>query len=86
MLNAGVLTFQEIAYKVVALYQRRGKPKAGTDWRDIAMLLLTFPDLKVDLGPVNEELMTLNAAPEIFNAWRNLVQQPIQPVDDDDDF
>jgi hypothetical protein len=31
-----------------AFHQRRGKPKSGTDWRDIAMLLLAFPDLKVD--------------------------------------
>jgi molybdopterin converting factor small subunit len=74
-----------IAYKVVALHQRRGKPKAGTDWRDVAMLLLTFPDLKVDPGPVTKELMALNAAPEVFVAWQDLVQQPIQPVDDDDD-
>ena len=35
-----------IAQKVIAFYKRRGKPKAGTDWRDIAMLLLTFPEFK----------------------------------------
>src|SRR5712692_6577905 len=31
-----------IAGKVAAYTQRRGKPKAGSDWRDLAMLLLTF--------------------------------------------
>src|SRR5436190_2850 len=32
-----------IASKVVSYHQRRGKPKAGTDWRDLALLMLTFP-------------------------------------------
>jgi hypothetical protein len=27
-----------IASKVIAFHQRRGKPKSGTDWRDIALL------------------------------------------------
>jgi len=75
-----------VAYKVVALHQRRGQPKAGTDWRDIAMLLLTFPDLKADPGPVTKELLALTAEPEIFRVWQDLVQQPIQPVNDDDEF
>src|SRR5258708_2280861 len=35
-----------IAHKVIAYHARRGQPKAGTDWRDLAMLLLTFPELK----------------------------------------
>jgi len=40
------------ASKVIAYQQRRGQPKSGTDWRDLALLLLTFPDLKRDAGPV----------------------------------
>lgn len=38
---AGVLVMapaELIASKVISYYRRRGKPKAGTDWRDIAML------------------------------------------------
>ena len=35
-----------LAQKVIAYRRRQGKPKAGTDWRDIAMLLLAFPALK----------------------------------------
>ncbi|HEX6384048.1 MAG TPA: nucleotidyl transferase AbiEii/AbiGii toxin family protein [Anaerolineae bacterium] len=35
-----------IASKVISYYQRQGKPKSGTDWRDLAMLLLAFPELK----------------------------------------
>jgi len=75
-----------IALKVIAFYQRRGKPKAGTDWRDIAMLLLEFPELKVHPGPITEQLITENAKPEILSVWQDLVQQDIQQVEEDDDF
>ena len=43
-----------IAQKVISYHARRGQPKAGTDWRDLAMLLLTFPELKQDEGSVSE--------------------------------
>src|SRR5437588_4290349 len=43
-----------IAGKVSAWVRRRGKPKAGSDWRDLAVLLLTFPELKREEGPVME--------------------------------
>jgi hypothetical protein len=75
-----------IAHKVIAFHQRRGKPKSGTDWRDIAMLLLTFPDLKADPSPVTQQLTEANASPEVMSVWRELVQQEIQPVEEDDDF
>ncbi len=45
-----------IASKVTSFYQRRGKPKSGTDWRDLAMRLLAFPELKRDSGPVTDLL------------------------------
>ena len=75
-----------IAYKVVAYHQRRGHPKAGTDWRDLAMLLLTFPDLKRDPGPVTERLQAMSAAPDVLAVWKELVAQEIKPADEDDEF
>ena len=39
-----------IARKVISYHSRRGQPKSGTDWRDLAMLLLAFPDLKKESG------------------------------------
>ncbi|PSR18208.1 hypothetical protein C8255_08610 [filamentous cyanobacterium CCP3] len=75
-----------IAQKVIAFYQRRGKPKSGTDWRDIAMLLLAFPELKADAGPVTQQLVAANASSEILAVWHDLVHQTIQPVEEDDDF
>lgn len=75
-----------VASKLVAYHSRRKKPKAGTDWRDLAMLLLTFPKLKVRQGDVEESLLALDASPEIIEAWRELVDQDIQPEEEDDEF
>jgi hypothetical protein len=82
-----VLTPPElIAHKVISYNARRGKPKAGTDWRDLAMLLLTFPELKSESGPVNETLRALDANEEVMTEWRDLVAQVIGFPDDDSEF
>jgi hypothetical protein len=72
-----------ISEKVAALNQRRGKPKAGTDWRDLALLLLTFPELKTEEGPVAERLRAAGASEAVMSAWRDLVAQEIAPDDED---
>jgi hypothetical protein len=73
-----------LASKVIAFHQRRGKPKSGTDWRDIAMLLLKFPELKHSSGPVMDCLREVGADSAVLTVWQELVSQPIQPLDDDD--
>jgi hypothetical protein len=75
-----------IASKVIAYHLRRGKPKSGTDWRDLAMLLLKFPELKRDPGPVSDCLRTAGANPGALAVWQELVVQKIQPADEDDEF
>jgi hypothetical protein len=75
-----------IAGKVIAYQQRKGKPKSGTDWRDIAMLLLRFPNLKVEDGPVRDRLLAARADSAVLTAWREIVAQAISPEDDDDEF
>jgi hypothetical protein len=75
-----------IASKVIAYHQRRGKPKSGTDWRDLAMLLLTFPELKHDLGPVADCLRAAGADPAVLTVWTEIVAQEIQPADEEDEF
>lgn len=75
-----------IALKVIAYHLRRGQPKSGTDWRDIAMLLLAFPDLKQERGLVLERLNAENAGEEILKLWQVLVNQEIQTTDDDGEF
>jgi hypothetical protein len=75
-----------IASKVISYHQRRGTPKSGTDWRDLAMLLLTFPELKCDPGPVTDRLLAANVDAAILDVWRELVQQEIQMADEEDEF
>lgn len=75
-----------IALKVIAYHLRRGQPKSGTDWRDIAMLLLAFPDLKRSDGLVVERLRAENAGEEVMMLWQELVDQEIQTTDEDDEF
>jgi len=75
-----------IAGKISALTRRRGKPKAGTDWRDLANLLLTFPELKQEEGPVAERLRAAGADETIMAAWKDVVAQEILPEDEDEKF
>ncbi len=75
-----------VAWKVIAYHSRRGKPKAGTDWRDIAMLLLKFPELKVVEGAVRDRLVVAQASAEMMQVWEALVAQEILAIDEDDDF
>ena len=75
-----------IALKVIAYHQRQGQPKSGTDWRDLAMLLLAFPELKQYDGLVMERLKAENAVENVFNLWQDLVKQDIQTTDEEDEF
>jgi hypothetical protein len=75
-----------IAGKINAFVSRRGKPKAGTDWRDLAMLLLTFPELKREQGPVAERLRAAGAEEKVLAAWKELVAAEILPEDEDGEF
>ena len=75
-----------IARKVMSLHSRRGQPKSGTDWRDVAMLFLAFPDLKNESGPVSKILSALGATEEEMKTWREVVHQEISEPDDDAEF
>jgi hypothetical protein len=75
-----------IARKVMAYHQRRGQPKSGTDWRDLALLLLKFPDLKRAPGPVTDCLQAAGADPAVLTVWQELVAQEILPEDEEEEF
>ncbi|MBM4424629.1 MAG: nucleotidyl transferase AbiEii/AbiGii toxin family protein [Chloroflexi bacterium] len=75
-----------IALKVMALHHRRGQPKSGTDWRDVAMLLLTFPEFKQEKGWVADRLATLGASAEVMAAWKELASQEFEPPEEDGEF
>jgi len=75
-----------IARKVIAYHKRRGQPKSGTDLRDLMMLLLRFPELKSDTGPVIDRLKAAKADSMIMSVWKDLVKQEIKLPKEDDKF
>ncbi len=86
---AGVLVMAPvdlIAAKIVAYHQRRGHPKSGTDWRDLAMLLLTFPELKHNPDAVTGRLQAMGVTLEVVKVWQTFAAQEIKPLDEDDEF
>jgi len=75
-----------IALKVAAYHTRRGNPKAFLDRRDLAVLLLAFPDLKTESGAVEDSLKSLGVSEQVLNSWRELVAEEIRPVGDEEEF
>jgi len=75
-----------VASKVFAYHRRKGTPKAGTDWRDIAVLLLAFPALKAAAGPVRQRLDAAGADADALATWNEIVAQEITAEDEDDEF
>lgn len=75
-----------IALKAVSYHTRKGKPKSFLDRRDLAMLLLAFPDLKTESGPVESSLKSLGVSEGVMNFWRELVSEEIQESSDEEEF
>lgn len=72
-----------IASKVISYHARRGKPKSGTDWRDLGFLLLRFPELKEKVSSVLREK---NVGEAILKTWSEIETQDFQIEDDDEDL
>lgn len=75
-----------IAGKVISYFNRQGQPKAWSDRRDLAVLLLEFPALKQETGPVLGILQERCVDPAIVQTWHELVKQEIKPSKEDSDF
>ncbi|MBA3769849.1 MAG: nucleotidyl transferase AbiEii/AbiGii toxin family protein [Blastocatellia bacterium] len=73
-----------IASKVISYDSRRGKPKSGTDWRDLAILLNGSPELKKSDGEVADILHSLGAPNSALTFWNDLIEQDLSEDDDDD--
>lgn len=72
-----------IASKVISFHSRKGKPKAGTDYRDLGMLLLRFPELK---EKVSESLQSKNVGRAVLETWAEVANQDFQLEDEDEDL
>ncbi|MGI8812682.1 MAG: nucleotidyl transferase AbiEii/AbiGii toxin family protein [Pyrinomonadaceae bacterium] len=82
-----VLTPVELVLSKILSYEsRRGKPKSGTDWRDLAMLLVKFPELKVAYGEVSKALSERNATPFAIEFWNDLIRHDFSTDDEDSDL
>ncbi len=75
-----------IAAKVIACCRRRGSPKSYTDRRDMAELLLRFPKLKSEMGPVRRCLVSAGADAEVLSEWAKIVVEKIARGGKDDEF
>jgi hypothetical protein len=72
-----------VAQKVIAYTRRKGQPKSGTDWRDIAELLLAEPTLKQLSGSVNDRLIAAQAEQNVLDEWGRIVATEIAVANDD---
>ncbi len=82
-----VLTPPElIAAKVVSAISRPKTAKGLMDAADLRRLLLTFPELKFEEGPVAEHLRASGAPESALTAWKELLSQEILPEDEDAGF
>ena len=54
--------------------------------RDLAVLFLTFPDMKTESGVVSKALKESGATTEEMTTWRELVAQELVAPNDDDEF
>lgn len=72
-----------IVSKIISFQSRYGKPKSWTDRRDLAVLLLRFPELK---EKVSENLRTKNVGKAILETWAEISSRDFQFDDEDEDL
>jgi hypothetical protein len=75
-----------IAQKIISVSLRSGQPKGDTDRRDLKVLLLEYPELKTDTGPVLTRLLAGSASAAALDEWKRLVASEIRPEGDADEF
>jgi hypothetical protein len=76
---------QLVAEIRVAYARRQGQPKGGTDSRDLMVLLLAFPHLKDESGPVLRRLVDHGADETALAAWRQFATARIDADELEDD-
>ncbi len=81
-----VTPLEVVAGKVLSCHQRKGKPKSFTDRRDLAHMLLKFPEFKTEEGAVKALLVKRKASDGVLGFWSELVAEEIVPEGEDDKF
>ena len=75
-----------IAQKVLSVSVRSAQPKGDTDRRDLKVLLLEYPQLKQETGPVLERLRANGANEQALSEWKRLVAMEIEAPGEADEF
>lgn len=68
---------------MISFQSRYGNPKSWTDRRDLAVLLLRFPELK---EKVTETLQSKNVGDAVLKMWSEIEAQDLRDQDSDDDL
>jgi hypothetical protein len=85
--NVLVISPEElIANKVLSTISRPKTAKGLMDAADLRRLLLTFPQLKTEFGPVRDRILASKSAPAVLEKWNEFVAQEILPDDEDAEF
>ncbi len=75
-----------MANKVLSMTDRSSTAKGLIDQADLRRLILTFPALKTEEGPVAERLRAAGASRDVMSAWQAVVAQEIVAEKDEDKF
>jgi hypothetical protein len=75
-----------IAQKLLSMVSRPRTAKGLIDAADLRRLLIAFPELKIENGPVRECLRAAGATDAELAAWKDLVSQELTPDDEDAEF
>jgi hypothetical protein len=73
-----------IAQKIISVSSRSAQPKGDTDRRDLKLLLLGRPDLKVESGLVKERLIAAGAGAAAMIEWAQFVATKIDAEFDEE--
>ncbi len=72
-----------IGSKLVSYQARRGRPKSGTDWRDLALLLLAFPNLRSEIP---DWIAKHGLSETVSRTWEELNATNFELENEDDEF
>lgn len=75
-----------ICQKLMSMVTRPNTRKGMMDAADLRGLLVRFPELKAEEGPVADALRRVEAPDAALRAWQDLVAQEILPEDEDAGF
>jgi hypothetical protein len=73
-----------VASKWISYYQWRGQPESWTDWQDVEMILLAFPELKHESSRVLNCLISAGATKKILELWGEVMGIKIELEEDED--